>query len=125
MSENFTIPIDKRVITMLIDKDVTINQYLDENERSYSVQLLNILLSYHSDQGGAPDISDYDLDEDEIWFDSATLKGSFSISYLVSYYYGCVDMNNSETFEMSWNISIDLKNETITFTGPEKWIVGN
>jgi len=110
---------------MLINEDVTINQYLHENEGAYSGQLLNILLSYHSDEHGAPDIFDYTLDEDKLWFDPANLRGSFPIRYIVSYYYGCDDMNTSQSFDMQWDILIDIKTLTITFTGPEKWVVNN
>lgn len=43
MTENFTIPFDKKVIAMLLNESITIDQYLKENERTYSGQLLNLI----------------------------------------------------------------------------------
>ena len=71
-------------------------------------QIINRLLSYHDSDGGAPEISDFDVVE--VSYDESTKSGKIEISYWIYRYYGCSDLNTSDDDYETWTYKIDVEN---------------
>ena len=68
-------------------------------------------MSYHDSDGGAPEITDFEIVNVEYNYKSKT--GKVEISYWVYRYYGCADLNTETDDYESWRFQIDAKNNLL------------
>lgn len=75
------------------------------------------LQSNHSEGGGAPEVTEFELLE--VSYDRIGKEGTVEISYEVYFYWGCSDMNNSQDFKLQCSFSIDVASLTLGLYIPD------
>lgn len=105
----------------LQEGELSIKEFLNEvlfsgsyNDESPEDDLIGLLLAYHSDEGGAPLVSDLELDDVE--YDEEKGRGKAYFSYLLEYHFACSDMDSERTVEETVDFVIDEESAEVTFT---------
>lgn len=105
----------------LQEGELSIKEFLNEvlfsgsyNDESPEDELIGLLLAYHSEEGGAPIVSDLELDDVEYDEEKGTGKAYFS--YLLEYHFACSDMDSERTVEETVDFVIDEESAEVTFT---------
>ena len=123
MRPKFTLPYFEEDLESLLNKDLTIEEFLDylfndEEDVSYT-EMCGRLIGYHDTEGGAPEVTDFEILEAE--FDDTTLTGSFDTEFTAHFNYGCDDYNKEKDDTITWDFKIDKENLVVEFTGEEPW----
>lgn len=123
MREKFSLPYYEDELKQLLKKEIDIETFLEkvffDQEGITHSEMCGRLMSYHSDDGGAPDVSDYEIVD--VKFNYDTLKGSFETEFQVYYFYGCSDLNNDEEDSIMWDFTINRDLKIVEFLGEEPW----
>lgn len=101
----------KELITQLQEGKITIDVFLEQHFNENDGKIEWALREPHLGDGGAPSVSSYDIDNAEL--DIKTLEGSFEFLYVIGYYFGCDNMNNSHEFDAVCEFEIDRKNQEL------------
>lgn len=112
-------------IGKLLDGRMDIQEFLEDviterfaDESNYSRICFN-LESYHWSDGGAPDVTDFEIAD--VTFNEITRSGTVDLEYVVYFYYGCEDMNSDSEQEQTLKFEIDASSSTLTLTIEEKY----
>lgn len=108
----------------LINGEITIEDFLigllndfdDENHKA----ICQRLIAYHSDAGGAPEVTEFEIEDIE--FNPKDLSGSFECGFSIHFHYGCDDFDKERPASIKWQFKIDTANELIHLTGEEQLI---
>ncbi|WP_162799890.1 hypothetical protein [Pedobacter jeongneungensis] len=96
---------------------LSIEKFLEQHLNENTEKIETALLDSHLGDGGAPSLDNYEIDEAE--FDSETLKGSIQFDYVVGYYFGCDDMDNSSEYDVTCDFEIDRAEQKLILTLPD------
>jgi hypothetical protein len=103
------VPLD--LTQKLADSEITIGRFFNDVLDSDEIVKSNIcenLLAFHEDVGGSPEIEAFEIDQQEITFDTLTNKGKILFRYRVRFYYGCADINKDEPANERADFEIDV-----------------
>lgn len=122
MAKDFKLPVSVNELEKLVDSALPIAGFLsgffagDEN----NANLRQGLASYFYDNGGSPEVRDFELTD--IRFNADSLTGSFKCLFTVYYFFTCSDIKNDKRENITWKFKIDKADLTIAFTGEEPWV---
>lgn len=116
------IEFDVFIYKSFVEKEITIlefliellnegGNYFDEFDEGTKGDIIAYLLSYHSNEGGAPQCKEFFITDEEYNDDLQT--GAFSINYNVAYYFSCSDMDNDEDHHENVKFKIDIPNQEL------------
>ncbi|MBK0379295.1 hypothetical protein [Mucilaginibacter segetis] len=96
--------IQEEITLIAFLEDILKHQGFEEFESGNKERILSILFDYHDDNGGAPEIDDFEIVD--AFYDPNSLKGKVEIQYWIYFYYGCSDLNTEEDDYENWNFEI-------------------
>lgn len=76
-------------------------------------QVNSMLRAYHSSDGGAPDV--YDFDITDATYNFVSRKGEVTLEYVVHYYYGCDNLNKEYDDQARLSFVVDPAKQVIIF----------
>jgi hypothetical protein len=119
MSEKLDIIFPKDNFEGLINGKTTIEDFLiDEfTKASNHAVMCNALKEYHRNDGGSPEVHDFEIVNTK--FDTNKLTGRFRTSFKINYHYTCSDVHNTAKDTIDWDFVVDSTNNIIHLTGEE------
>ena len=123
----FEISVSKHLLRKLFDEEITIGELLveklyesDSDHEGIYNEICRQLQSYHDDEGGAPEVSDFEIIPDDCRFDFTSKKGKVTLQYTVYFYFGCSDLNRDYDSHETCDFRIDTISESLTLYINEK-----
>ncbi|WDF76414.1 hypothetical protein PQ469_21220 [Mucilaginibacter sp. KACC 22773] len=122
MAKDFKLTVSTDRLEKLADGTLPIAEFLyvffgdDKN----NANMRQGLASYFYDNGGSPEVREFDLVEAK--FNSHDLTGSFKCIFTVYYFFTCSDIKNDKRENITWKFKIDGADLTIAFVGEEPWV---
>jgi hypothetical protein len=111
-----TVNVPNNLIKKLADGEITIGLFFTDVFESNDVVKAEIranLLAFHDDVGGSPEIETFEIDQQEITFDSIGNKGKILFKYRVRFYFGCADINKDEPANERADFEIDTIHDKV------------
>lgn len=108
---------------MLLDKQVTFNQILEEN--NIVSELDEMLVEHYLNAGGTVSLLESEMIFDQTKFDLDTLEGSIVVHYTIEFYFSCDDLTNTKWYEERFDVTFDRENLNFTIHSSIKWELDN
>ena len=116
------ITIDKETCQMLINNTIGINGILPQH--IINQELNTSLLDLHT-RNGNPSVISCEINPAKTKFDLSTLKGSFTLSYTLEYFFACDGIANTQQYTDEFQLSFDKQSLTFSISNPIKWELDN
>jgi heterodisulfide reductase subunit B len=119
MAEKLKLFLTNTDFNKLVSGEISIQVFLPalfEDKQAYA-QMCNSLKEYHRNDGGSPEVHDFDVINSS--FNPQTLTGHFRCTFKVIYHYTCSDVRNNAADTIDWDFKIDAVNEILHLTGEE------
>lgn len=123
MNPNITLPLQNGISAKLSSGELTFNQFLEDFVLQNSLN--ELILEYHQDHAGSPQVKEVLLQKAESSFDCVSLNGSFTTAYNIRYYYPCDALFDNLNAVLTWKTCIDADQQTIIIQGPIIWNMDN
>lgn len=122
MAKDFDLPIDPQLLKQLSDSEVSMDRFLAIffNNQQNHAGICQGLASYFYDDGGSPEVREFEIINALINTDSLT--GSFKCIFKVYFFFTCSDVKNQKNENITWKFKIDKAGLTIAFIGEDPWV---
>jgi hypothetical protein len=119
MAEKLEIGFLKAHLDELLNSGTTIDDFLKHqftNAVNHAA-MCNALKEYHRNDGGSPEVHDFEIANTK--FDIDKLTGRFRTSFKINYHYTCSDVRNTAKDTIDWDFTVDSSDNIIHLTGEE------
>jgi len=122
MAQDFELPVSLDIMERLSDQEIFVEQFLNKvfDDKQIYVNFCKSLASYFYDEGGSPEVLEFDIVN--ATFNADSLTGAFKCNFVVHYFFGCSDIKNDKHENITWKFKIDSTNLKIAFVGEEPWV---